>query len=75
MLLVLGLALLAGGCYTAAYLAASNKVPVHTRVAGVDIGGHSPTAAATVLRDGLAGRARTPFTVVVNVASCARMSR
>ena len=66
MLLVLGLALLAGGCYTAAYLAASNKVPVHTRVAGVDIGGHSPTAAATVLRDGLAGRARTPFTVVVN---------
>ena len=66
MLLVLGLALLVGGCYVAAYLAASNKVPVHTRVAGVDIGGHSPVAAATVLRDGLAGRARTPFTVVVN---------
>jgi len=63
---VLGLALLAGGCYVAAYLAASNKVPVGTRVGGVDIGGHSPVTAATVLREGLAGRARTPFTVVVN---------
>jgi len=66
VLLVLGLALLAGGCYVAAYLAASNKVPVGTQVAGVDIGGHSPTAAATVLRDGLAGKARAPFVVVVN---------
>jgi hypothetical protein len=66
VLLVLGLALLAGGCYVAAYLAAGNKVPVGTRVGGVDIGGHSPTAAATALREGLAGRARTPFTVVVN---------
>jgi vancomycin resistance protein YoaR len=66
VLLVLGLALLAGGCYLAAYLAASNKVPVGTRVGGVDIGGHDPTAAATVLREGLADRADTPFTVVVN---------
>jgi vancomycin resistance protein YoaR len=66
VLLVLGLALLAGGCYVAAYLAASNKVPVGTRVGGVDIGGHDPTAAATVLREGLADRADTPFTVVVN---------
>ena len=66
VLLVLGLALLAGGCYLAAYLAASDKVPVGTRVGGVDIGGHNPTAAATVLREGLADRAETPFTVVVN---------
>ena len=66
VLLVLGLALLAGGCYLAAYLAASDKVPVGTRVGGVDIGGHDPTAAATVLREGLADRAETPFTVVVN---------
>jgi hypothetical protein len=66
VLLVLGLALLAGGCYAAAYLAASNKVPVGTSVAGVDIGGHTPVSAVSVLRDGLAGRAATPFTVVVN---------
>jgi vancomycin resistance protein YoaR len=66
VLLVLGLALLAGACYLAAYLAASNKVPVGTRVGGVDVGGHDPTAAATVLREGLADRAGTPFTVVVN---------
>jgi vancomycin resistance protein YoaR len=66
VLLVLGLALLAGGCYLAAFLAASNKVPVGTRVGGVDIGGHDPTTAATLLREGLADRAEAPFTVVVN---------
>ena len=66
MLLILGLALLAGCCYAAAYLAASDKVPVGTSVAGVDIGGHHPVSAAVVLRDGLDGRARTPFTVVLN---------
>ncbi len=66
LLLILGLALLAGGCYVAAYLAASDKVPVGTSVAGVEIGGHSPASAASVLRDELGGRARTPFTVVVN---------
>lgn len=64
--LVLGLALLAGGAYSAAYLAAGDKVPVGTTIAGVDIGGHDPAAAATVLRDGLAARAGTPFTVVIN---------
>src|SRR4249919_3859827 len=66
VLLILGLALLAGGCYVAAYLAASDKVPVGTSVAGVDIGGHRPVSAEVVLRAGLGGRARTPFTVVVN---------
>ena len=66
MLLVAGLALLAGGCYVAAYLAAGDKVPVGTNVGGVEIGGHSAAAAAAELRDGLGGRARTPFTVVVN---------
>ena len=51
VLLVLGLALLAGGCYATAYLAASDKVPVGTSVGGVDIGGHHPVSAAVVLRD------------------------
>jgi hypothetical protein len=45
---------------------AGDKIPVGTTVAGVDIGGHSPSAAITTLRDGLAGRADTPFTVRIN---------
>jgi vancomycin resistance protein YoaR len=64
--LVLGLALLAGGAYTAAYAAASDKVPVGTTVAGVDIGGKNPSSATEVLRDGLAGLADRPFTVTIN---------
>jgi vancomycin resistance protein YoaR len=66
LLLILGLALLTGGAYLAAYVAAGDELPVGTRVAGVDIGGHSPASAVDVLRHGLAGRARTPFTVTVN---------
>jgi len=64
--LIVALALLAGGGYAAAYLAAGDKVPVGTRIGGVDIGGHTPATAMQVLRDGLAGRASTPFTVTVN---------
>jgi vancomycin resistance protein YoaR len=64
--LVLGLALLAGGAYVAAYLAAGDRVPVGTTVAGVDIGGHDPASATRLLRDQLSSRATTPFTVVVN---------
>jgi vancomycin resistance protein YoaR len=64
--LILGLALLTGGGYVAAYVAAGDKLPVGTRISGVDIGGHSPASAVDVLRAGLAGRARTPFTVTVN---------
>ena len=64
--LVLGLALLAGVAYVGAYLAAGDKVPVGTTVAGVNIGGKRPPTAMEVLRSGLAGRADTPFTVTVN---------
>ena len=41
-------------------------MPVGTQVAGVDIGGHDQSSAVQVLRDGLAARADTPFTVVIN---------
>jgi vancomycin resistance protein YoaR len=64
--LVLGLALLTGVAYVGAYFAASDKIPVGTRVAGIDIGGHRPGNAVSALRDGLSGRAGTPFTVTVN---------
>ena len=63
LLTVLGLALVTGAVYAGAYLLAGDKVPVGTRVAGVDIGGHRPAAAEVVLRDGLVDRADTPFTV------------
>jgi vancomycin resistance protein YoaR len=64
--LVLGLAMLAGVGYVGAYLATSDKVPVGTSVAGVDIGGENPSSATTSLRSGLAGKADMPFTVSVN---------
>jgi vancomycin resistance protein YoaR len=64
--LILGLALLSGAAYVGAYVAAGNKIPVGTTVAGVDIGGHSPSGAETTLREGLASRADTPFTVRIN---------
>ena len=64
--LILGLALLAGGGYVAAYAAAGGKVPVGTTVAGVDIGGRQPSTAMEILRDGLADRTDRPFTVVIN---------
>jgi vancomycin resistance protein YoaR len=64
--LILGLALLVGGVYVAAYAVAGDKVPIGTTVAGVDIGGHDQASAAEVLRQGLAQRATTPFTVVIN---------
>ena len=43
--LVVGLVLLLAGGYVAAYLAAGDKVPRGTTVAGVDIGGLTPAAA------------------------------
>jgi VanW like protein len=64
--LVLGLGLLAGGAYTAAYLVAGDRVPLGTTVGGVDIGGKSPSSAMQALHEGLAGRADTPFTVTIN---------
>jgi vancomycin resistance protein YoaR len=65
VLLILGLAMLAGCLYVVAYLGAGDKVPVGTRIGGVDVGGHSPSSAIDVLRSGLRDRARRPFTVNV----------
>jgi vancomycin resistance protein YoaR len=65
LLLILGLAMLAGCLYVVAYLGAGEKVPVGTRIGGVDVGGRSPSDAVDVLREGLRGRVRTPFTVTV----------
>jgi vancomycin resistance protein YoaR len=64
MLMLVGLALLAGAVYVAAYLAAGDKVPRGTTVAGVEVGGRSPADAEAALRDGLADRVDRPIEVV-----------
>jgi hypothetical protein len=61
--MLLGLVLLAGGAYGAAYLSAGGKVPRGTTVAGVEIGGRTPAAAERALRAGLAARASAPIRV------------
>ncbi|GAB3255228.1 VanW family protein [Nocardioides dilutus] len=63
VMLLLGL-LLAGG-YVAAYAAAGDKVPRGTTVAGVEIGGLTPAAAAEALEAGLAERVTAPVVVAV----------
>lgn len=65
LLVVAGLVLLFAGAYAALYLAAGDKVPRGTTVAGVDVGGRSPAAAEKALRAGLAGRVDRPIAVTV----------
>jgi vancomycin resistance protein YoaR len=64
LLVILGLALLAGAGYGAAYLTAGDKVPRGTTVAGVDVGGRSESGAARALQDGLAERTGRSFRLV-----------
>ena len=45
LMTILGLVLLFGGAYVAAYFLAGDKLPRGTTIAGVDIGGHPPEAA------------------------------
>ena len=66
VLLLGGLLLLAGGAYAAAYLAAGDKVPRGTTVAGVDIGGLTPAQAEEALSEGLADRLDRPIPVSVD---------
>ncbi|MEZ5192412.1 MAG: hypothetical protein R2734_07780 [Nocardioides sp.] len=66
LLLVLGLAVLAGGAYAAAYAAAGDRVPRGTTVAGVDIGGKTATEAQATLVAELRPRAAEPIPVTVD---------
>ena len=54
LFLLLVLAALAGGAYVAAYLAAGDKVPRGTTVAGVAVGGHTQDDAVALLERELA---------------------
>jgi vancomycin resistance protein YoaR len=66
LLLLLGLIVLFGGCYVAAYLAAGDNVPRGTTIAGVEVGGRSQEAAVAALERGLAERSRAPIPVSVD---------
>ncbi|MDI6911868.1 VanW family protein [Nocardioides sp.] len=61
LLMLAGLVLLAAAAYGALYLAAGDKVPRGTTVAGVDIGGRTPADAEAALRAGLAERVDRPI--------------
>ncbi|KQW49206.1 hypothetical protein ASC77_10980 [Nocardioides sp. Root1257] len=66
VLLLGGLLVLVGGAYAAAYFAAGDKVPRGTTVAGVEIGGLTPTAAEDELTAGLEDRVDRPIPVSVD---------
>jgi vancomycin resistance protein YoaR len=63
VLTVLGLLVLFGGAYVAAYVFAGEKVPRGTSVAGIDIGGQSEDEAVSALEEGLAERDGLDVTV------------
>lgn len=65
LVLVLVLALLAGGGYVAAYAFAGDKVPRGSEIAGVEVGGLTRSQAVSRLQEQLGGRDRTPITVTV----------
>ncbi len=69
VLMLAGLALLAGGAYAAAYLAAGDRVPRGTTVAGVGIGGQTPAEARATLEQELAGRVDAPIEVSVGAST------
>jgi len=59
----IGLVVLLGGAYTAAYFLAGDKVPTNTRVEGVAIGGLHPLEAEERLRTELGPRYEAAMTV------------
>jgi vancomycin resistance protein YoaR len=65
-LLVVGLVVLFGGLYVAAYAFTGDKLPRGTTIAGVDVGGLRPTAARAALEDELAPRVQEPVVVVAD---------
>jgi vancomycin resistance protein YoaR len=64
--LLFGLVAIFGAVYVAGYYVTSDRIPRGTSVGGIEIGGLTPTAATHRLRDGLAGPADVPITVVAN---------
>jgi vancomycin resistance protein YoaR len=69
LLMLAGLALLAAGAYAAAYLAAGDRVPRGTTVAGVAIGGQTPAEATATLEEELDDRVDAPLEVSVGAST------
>lgn len=63
---VVVLALVAGGGYVAAYAVAGDKLPRSASIGGVDVGGLSAAEAESALREGLADRVGSPIAVAVD---------
>jgi vancomycin resistance protein YoaR len=66
LFLLLGLVVLFGCGYAAAYLVAGDNVPRGTTIAGVEVGGRSHDAAVTALERGLAEQSTAPIPVSVD---------
>ncbi len=66
LFLLLGLVVLFGGAYVAAYALAGDNVPRGTTIAGVEVGGRSREAAVSALERGLADRGSVPIPVSVD---------
>jgi vancomycin resistance protein YoaR len=69
LFLLLGLVVLFGGGYVAAYAVAGDNVPRGTTIAGVEVGGRSRDAAVEALQRGLADRSAEPIPVSVEEGS------
>ncbi len=69
LFLLLGLVVLFGGVYVAAYVVAGDNVPRGTTIAGVEVGGGSREAAVSALERGLAERSTAPIPVSVDEAT------
>jgi vancomycin resistance protein YoaR len=69
LFVLLGLLVLAGGAYVAAYIAAGDRVPRGTTIADVDAGGRTQAAAARVLERGLDERSDAPIDITVGEAT------
>ena len=63
VLTILGLAIIFGGTYVAAYAFAGDKLPRSAEVAGIGVGGREPDAAVDVLQKAFVERATVAMTV------------
>ena len=69
VVMLLGLLLLLGAGYAAAYVVAGDKVPRGTTIAGVDVGGRTQVQAVLALEAGLSERSTAPIPVAVDGTS------
>jgi vancomycin resistance protein YoaR len=70
--LLLGLLVLIGGAYVAAYLFTGDRIARGTTIAGVDVGGMKPDEAVSVVTDQLADEANRPIQLSVGDLEASR---